>query len=88
MPDLRLYASSLMETQMSTINHKQTALDAFMVKKIEIDAMLERLSALSDDHFNCAPDDVDWSHVGTLARYATMLKEITDAAFNEGEYAE
>ena len=63
---------------MSTINHKQTALDA----------MLERLSTLGDDHFNCAPDDVDWSHVGTLARYATMLKGITDAAFNEGEYAE
>ena len=57
-------------------------------KAAQRSTMLARLSALSDDHFNCAPDDVDWSHVGTLALYANMLKEITDAAFNEGEHAE
>ena len=73
---------------MSKINQKQEALEAFVARKCEIDAMLERLSALSDDHFNSAPDDVDWGHVDTLARYVTMLKEITDAAFNEGEHAE
>ena len=73
---------------MTMVDHKQTALETFVAHKCEIDAMLARLSALSDDHFNCAPDDVDWSHVGTLALYANMLKEITDAAFNEGEHAE
>ena len=67
---------------------KQDALEAFVTRKREIDAMLERLNALSDDHFNCAPDDVDWSHVGTLVRYANILKQITDVAFHEGEYAE
>ena len=50
--------------------------------------MLERLTALSDGHFNVAPDDVDWGHVGTLAHYAELLKRITDSAFREGEYAE
>ena len=73
---------------MSKINQKQEALDAFVARKCEIDAMLARLSALSDDHFNCAPDDIDWSHVGTLALYGNMLKDITDAAFNEDEHAE
>ena len=73
---------------MSEINNKQAALEAFVARKNEIDAMLERLNALSDDHFNCAPDIIDWSHVGTLALYANMLKDITDAAFNEGEHAE
>ena len=73
---------------MSEINNKQAALEAFVARKNEIDAMLERLNALSDDHFNCAPDDINWSHVGTLALYANMLKDITDAAFNEGEHAE
>jgi hypothetical protein len=29
-----------------------------------------------------------WSHVGTLAHYAELLKRITEAAFKEGEYAE
>ena len=72
---------------MTIVDHKQTALEAFVARKCEIDAMLARLSALSDEHFNCAPDDIDWSHVGTLMRYANILKQITDAAFDEGEFA-
>ena len=34
----------------------QDALAAFVQKKAEIDAMLTRLQALSDDHFNYSPD--------------------------------
>jgi len=67
---------------------RRTALDAYIAKKIEIDTMIARLTALSDDHFNVAPDDVDWGHVGTLAHYAELLKRITDSAFREGEYVE
>ena len=67
---------------------RRAALDAYIAKKIEIDTMLARLKALSDDHFNVAPDDVDWGHIGTLAHYAELLKRITDSAFREGEYAE
>ena len=67
---------------------RRTALDAYIAKKIEIDTMLARLKALSDDHFNVGPDEVDWGHVGTLAHYAEQLKRIIDAAFREGEYAE
>lgn len=66
----------------------RTALDAYIAKKIEIDTMIARITALSDDHFNVAPDDVDWGHVGTLAHYAELLKRITDSAFKEGEHAE
>jgi hypothetical protein len=64
------------------------ALDAFVARKAEIDAMLDRLKALSDDHFNVAPEEINCGHVGTLAHYADLLKGITDAAFKEGEYAE
>jgi hypothetical protein len=66
----------------------RTALDAYIAKKTEIDAMLARLAALSADHFNAAPDQVTWGDVGTLAHYAELLKRITDSAFKEGEYAE
>jgi len=67
---------------------KQTAFDAFMARKAKIDVMLERLKALSDDHFDCAPDNIHWGHVGSLAYYAELLKRITDSAFKEGEHAD
>ena len=67
---------------------REQALAAFVSKKTEIDAMLTRLRALSDDHFGYAPDEVTWGHDGTLEQYAALLKRITDSAFKEGEHAE
>ena len=64
------------------------ALAAFVAKKQEIDAMLARIAALSDEHFQAAPDDVTWGHVGSLEDYVALLKRITDAAFREGEHAD
>jgi hypothetical protein len=58
-----------------------------LAKKAEIDAMVTRLQVLSDDHFGYVPDEITWSHVGTLEHYAELLKRITDQAFNEGEHA-
>ncbi len=71
-----------------TLRSNQDALAAFVCKKAEIDSMLERIKALSDDHFGYAPDEIDWGHVGTLGYYAEMLKRITDSAFKEGECAD
>jgi hypothetical protein len=67
---------------------KEEALAAFISKKAEIDEMLTRLQALSDDHFNYSPDQIDWGRVETLGYYAELLKRVTDSAFNEGEHAE
>ena len=50
--------------------------------------MLERLAALSADHFETIPDGIHWGHVGTLNHYRAKLREITDSAFKEGEHAE
>ena len=74
-----------MTTRRATDNTK--ALDAFMITKIQIDAMLERLKALSDDHFETSPDEINWGHVGTLNHYSSLLRQITDSAFKEGEHA-
>lgn len=49
--------------------------------------MLARLQALSDEHFHCHPDEINWADVGTLGHYAELLRRITDCAFNEGEHA-
>lgn len=68
--------------------NRSNALNAFMTAKAEIDIMLERLMWLSDDHFETHPDEVNWGHVGTLTHYASLLRQITDSAFKEGEHAE
>ena len=65
-----------------------TALDTFIARKAEIDAMLDRLKALSDEHFGYSPEEINWGHAGTLAHYAEVLKRLTDSAFKEGEHAE
>ena len=64
------------------------ALDAFLAAKAEIDTMLARLAALSDDHFEAHPEEITWGHVGTLNHYRDRLREISAAAFKEGEHAE
>ena len=78
----------MMPRHITTLRNQDAALQKFLAKKGEIDTMLARLQALSDDHFNAAPGEVNWGHVGTLERYAELLRQITDGAFKEGEYAE
>jgi hypothetical protein len=75
-------------TQKPNTRLSQDALAAFVQKKTEIDAMLARFQELSDEHFGYGPDEVTWSHVGSLEQYAELLKRITDSAFKEGEHAE
>jgi hypothetical protein len=74
-------------TLRKTSKSNDDALAAFVARKAEIDAMLTRIQALSDDHFGVMPDAVTWGDVGTLGHYADVLKRITDMAFNEGEHA-
>ena len=74
-----------MNTRRTTDNSK--ALNAFLTAKIEIDGMLTRLTTLSDDHFDTHPDEINWGDVGTLNHYASLLRQITDSAFSEGELA-
>jgi hypothetical protein len=63
------------------------ALAAFIARKTEIETILARLTALNAGHFGCEPNAVTWGHVGTLADYLRGLRQISDAAFHEGEHA-
>ncbi len=78
----------MMPRDIATLRNQDAALQQFLAKKDEIDTMLARLQVLSDDHFNAAPGEVTWGHVGTLERYAELLRQITESAFKEGEYAD
>ena len=61
--------------------------NAFLAAKREIDATLERLQALSADHFETHPDEINWGHVATLNHYGSLPRQISDSAFKEGEHA-
>jgi len=50
--------------EQSILRNKEQALNAFIARKDRIDAMLARLQALSDDHFNTNPDEITWGHEG------------------------
>lgn len=66
--------------------NNEAALAAFIAKKVEIDAMLARLQAFSDDHFGADPERVSCANVGSLEHQANLLKQISDFAFGEGEH--
>ena len=51
------------------------AVSAFISSKAEFDGLLERLAALSADHFCVSPDDVHWGHVGTVADAVLLLRQ-------------
>ena len=74
-----------MTTRRAADNSK--VLDAFMTTRVQIDTMLERLAVLSDDHFETHPNEINWGDVGTLNHYASLLRQIRDSAFKEGEHA-
>ncbi len=77
-----------MQTSVRKATDNNKALAAFIAKKAEIDAMLSRLTALSENHFDVDVQTLHWGHVGDLEHYAGLLKRITDSAFREGEHAE
>ena len=63
------------------------ALAAFVTRKAEIDAALDRIRAASDAHFFASPEHVQWGHVTALADHAALLKRITDAIYSEAEHS-
>jgi hypothetical protein len=74
-------------TSKTSTRSNEDALAAFVQKKAEIDTMLARLQTLTDEHFSVAPDEVTWSHVGTLEHHVELLQRIADMASSEGEHA-
>ncbi|MCE8531533.1 hypothetical protein KBY26_19970 [Ruegeria pomeroyi] len=75
-----------MTTRHETLSNNEV-LSAFIAAKAEIDTMLDRLKALSDDHFAFDPEAINWGTVGSLNSVAADLRKITDFLFGEGEHA-
>jgi hypothetical protein len=65
------------------VTHPSKALAA----KLEIDPMLARLAALSPDHGETNPDEINWGQAGSLSHNRAIVRGITDSAIGEGEHA-
>lgn len=60
------------------MNASTEALAAFVARKAEIDALLDRLAAKSADHFGADPDAVNWADTGSLDHAAEKLRELAE----------
>jgi len=65
----------------------EKALNAWMAKKAQIDAILNRLQAASADQFNADPEAINWADVGDISHVAGLLQAASDNLFQEGEYS-
>ena len=61
--------------------------ESFLAAKRRIDDMLSRIQTHSADHFDTDPDAVHWGDVGTFNHCSSLLRQITEIAFSEGEFA-
>ena len=59
-----------------TNTNNQEALNDFIEVNGEITQRLEKLLALSKNHWNVDPDDVHYGDVGDLRRVLQILKQI------------
>jgi hypothetical protein len=59
---------------MTTANEK--ALDRFMAIVGEVRTTLEAIGEANDEHYDLAPDEIHWAHVGDAERTLDGLKEI------------
>ncbi len=62
----------------TTPKTNDAALAAFMEGKAEIDTLLARIAAASNDHFGMNPERVTWGDAGSLGFVTERLKEITE----------
>lgn len=57
---------------------KHTAQDAFIARKNEIDALLARITAASENHFGANPDAIHWGDTGSLDHAASKLRDLAE----------
>jgi uncharacterized protein CbrC (UPF0167 family) len=69
------------------MSKKEEALDVFIGKVGEIKERLDELQAFVENHLNFDSEEINWSHVGTASRYLAQLTELTDQAYERGEYS-
>lgn len=67
---------------------KTTAIDSFISAIAEINDRLDELKAYAEGHMNYEPDSINWGHASEAQSLLAALTELTDRAYQRGEYAE
>lgn len=68
-------------------HHPDAAVQRLISLRAECLALLQGISEHVDSHFDVAPDDVNYGHVGDAAGIKEQLQDIYDRIHGEGEYA-
>ncbi len=55
------------------------ALPLFVATMYEINARLDELKALDDEHMGFSPDDINWGHVAEARYFLESLREIPNS---------
>jgi len=58
--------------------NNEKALSNFIGKIGEIHDRLELLRWYADNHMDCQPEEVNWSHVGSAAHIVNQLNELIE----------
>ena len=56
------------------------AIMQFITAKGNIETLLQNLTAIVEDHLGHSPDEINWSHVGTMAAIQVALTEVAEMA--------
>jgi len=65
----------------------EKALSEFIGRMGEARERLEELQTFVDDHMHTNPDEISWGDVGSARHLVEQLTQLTDWAFQRGEYA-
>ena len=67
---------------------EKEALNRFIELIGEINERLAELQEYMNNHMDSSPEEVHWGHVGSASHFLEKLTELTDMAYQRGEFAE
>jgi len=77
-----------MDRNMNGTVRNEEALGRFLTTITEIDGRLMELKGFIDGHMFHNPEEINWAHVGMAECFLKVMTELTDIAYNRGEYGE